>query len=677
MPFHQCYPFDMKLIIAEKPSLGRTIASALGHGRKGNGCIVSDDWTVTWAFGHMYEQAMPDSYLTANVPTTQKGTKVWRLEDLPIIPKQWILNPRADAKQQLAIIAGLLKNATEVTHAGDPDREGQLLIDEILLEMKWNGTTQRVWLQDLTLDGIRKAFKQVRPNSDYRGLYKAAVSRSRCDWLLGMNVTRAFTLCYQKAGGDGVISVGRVQTPTLNLIVERDRQIDNFVPLPFYAIKAQFEHQNGFIVTHWVPSEDDSDPDRRCLKKEVAEQVCAKIKGQTGIIHKASRNKRRESAPLPFSLSTLQTVANARWGYGAQQVLDAAQKLYEEHKLTTYPRSDCGYLASGQHADAKNILKAIGEANPQLVKDADPSRKSKAFNDSKVTAHTGIIPTAKRPDVAKLSPLERNLYGLVARQYVAQFLPDHEYQAVEVEIECCYEKFTGKGKKTLVIGWKDVLSVQKKEAEDLPLVSKGDTAICQSAELIDKKTKPLSRLTEGTLINAMAGIARYVENPKAKSVLRESAGIGTEATRASIIETLKQRHYIQLKGKIILSTEHGRHFIDSVPGRIKDPAVTAWWEQQMSEIAEENADANIFLEKMTDWMCKLVASANPEQFSAAAKANPKKEFGNGNNNGSNNPPTAKMVQLAKSIAKDRKLKLPSGFGKSFDITRKFLDAQLG
>ena len=663
----------MKLIIAEKPSLGKTIADALGGGRKGNGCIHGKDWSITWAFGHMYEQAMPDRYLPTDVPTTKKGTKVWRIEDLPIIPQTWLLNPRADAKQQLNIIIGLLNNATEVTHAGDPDREGQLLIDEILLELGWTGPTQRVWLQDLTQEGVRKAFQKIQPNNLYRGLYEAAVSRSRCDWLLGMNVTRAFTLCYQKAGGEGVISVGRVQTPTLNLIVERDRQIDNFVPLPYYTINAQFNHHNGIITTQWVPAEDDSDPDGRCLKKVVAEHICAKIPEQAGTIRFASRIKKRESAPLPFALSVLQVVANSRWGYGAQQVLDAAQKLYEEHKLTTYPRTDCGYLSSGQHADANKILKAMGEANPQLVKDVDPSRKSKAFNDSKVTAHTGIIPTAKRPDVSKLSEIERNLYGLIARHYVAQFLPDHEYQTVEVEIECYQQKFIGRGRKTIIEGWKSVLPPQKKEAADLPQVNKGDAVVCQSAEVMDKKTKPLSRFTEGTLIKAMAGIARYVENPKAKSVLRESAGIGTEATRASIIETLKQRNYIQLKGKIILSTEHGRHFIDSVPGRIKDPAVTAWWEQQMSEIAEGSADANAFLEKMTGWMCKLVASATPEQFLEAAKANPRKVGGNG----SNSPPTRKMIQLAKSIAEKRNLKLPRGYTKSFQITRDFLDVQLG
>jgi DNA topoisomerase-3 len=196
-----------------------------------------------------------------------------------------------------------LIKATEVTYAGDPDREGQLLVDEILLEMGWNGTTQRVWLQDLTQNGIRKAFKQVRSNTDYQGLYEAAVSRSRCDWLLGMNVTRAFSLCYQKAGGDGVISVGPVQTPTLNLIVERDRQIENFVSLPYYAIKAQFDHQNGGITTQWVPSEDDSDPDGRCLKRTVAEQVCIKVQGKTGTIIKASRNqKTRERTPALFAL---------------------------------------------------------------------------------------------------------------------------------------------------------------------------------------------------------------------------------------------------------------------------------------------------------------------------------------------------------------------------------------
>jgi len=195
----------------------------------------------------MYEQAMPDAYLADEIPTTKKGSKVWRSEDLPIIPDKWILNPRADAQRQLMIIQNLLKNATEVIHAGDPDREGQLLIDEILVEMGWQGLTKRIWLQDLTTDGIKQAFKNIKENSDYRGLYDAAVSRSRCDWLLGMNVTRAFTLAYQKAGGDGVISVGRVQTPTLNLIVERDRVVENFRPLPYYTIKAQFKQKESTI----------------------------------------------------------------------------------------------------------------------------------------------------------------------------------------------------------------------------------------------------------------------------------------------------------------------------------------------------------------------------------------------------------------------------------------------
>lgn len=661
----------MRLIIAEKPSLGRTIADALGGGQKRNGSIHGDTWTITWAFGHMYEQAMPDEYLPDNIPTTSKGAKVWRTEDLPIIPEQWVLNPRPDAKQQLTLITNLLGNTTEVVHAGDPDREGQLLIDEILLELSWSGPTHRVWLQDLTKTGILKAFNQLRPNSELEGLYEAAVTRSRCDWLLGMNVTRAFTLSYQKAGGEGVISVGRVQTPTLNLIVERDRQIEDFVPLPYFTIKAQFEHGNSVIPTQWVPAEDDADPDGRCLKRETADHVCTKVNGEKGTIQSSSRKKKRDAPPLPFSLSALQTMASSRWGYGAQQVLDNAQKLYEEHKLTTYPRTDCGYLTSSQHADAKTILDAIAKVNPKLVQDSDPSRKSKAFNDKKVTAHTGIIPTAKTPDISKLNEVEKNLYGIIARHYVAQFLPDHEYQSVEIAIECAGEKFLGKGKKTLVEGWRTVLPPQKKEPADLPTVKKGESATCSSVEVIDKKTKPLSRFTEGTLIKAMAGIARYVDDPKVKAALKESAGIGTEATRASIIETLKQRNYVQLKGKKIISTEHGRNFIDSIPGRVKDPAVTAWWEQQMGEIADSGADADAFLQKMSGWMCKLVTSTNPEQFREAAKANPRKR-----NPDSDNPPTPKMVQLAKTIADERNLKLPRGYTKSFEVTRDFLDAQL-
>lgn len=260
---------------------------------------------------------------------------------------------------------------------------------------------------------------------------------------------------------------------------------------------------------------------------------------------------------------------------------------------------------------------------------------------------------------------------MIARHYVAQFLPDHEYQSVEMKIECMGERFIGKGRKTLVEGWREVLPPQKKEASDLPAARKGGAVHCKEAEVSDKKTKPLSRFTEGTLIKAMAGIARYVDDPKVKSALKESAGIGTEATRASIIETLKQRNYIHLKGKKILSTEHGRNFIESIPGRVKDPAVTAWWEQQMSEIADEEGDANAFLEKMTRWMSKLVTTSSPEQFREAAKANPRKA-----NAESNNPPTQKMLKLAKEIAEERKLKLPKGYTKSFEITRSFLDQQL-
>ncbi len=332
----------MQLIIAEKPSLGCTIADALGGGQRRDGHIHGSNWVVTWAFGHMYEQAMPDAYLPDSVPVTKKGSKVWRKEDLPIIPQQWILQARPDVKKQLKIISQQLKKATEVVHAGDPDREGQLLIEEILVELNWTGATKRIWLQDLTRDGIKRSFQLMKPNNHYKGLYEAALSRSHCDWLLGMNVTRSFTLAYQEAGGGGVISVGRVQTPTLNLIVERDRLIEDFIPVPYYVVAAVFKHSNGDIPAMWIPKLDACDPkggDRHCLKREIAQAVADKIQQQHGKITSAKRNKRKETAPLPFSLSALQTIASAKWGYSAQQVLDVAQKLYEAHKLITYPRT--------------------------------------------------------------------------------------------------------------------------------------------------------------------------------------------------------------------------------------------------------------------------------------------------------------------------------------------------
>jgi DNA topoisomerase III len=662
----------MQLIIAEKPSLGRTIASALGGGKRGDGCLIGDDnkWIVTWAFGHMYQQAMPDDYLPDSVPKTKKGHKVWRREDLPIIPDQWVMHARSDVKKQLKIIDKLLGDAAEVVNAGDPDREGQLLIDEILIQMKWSGSTKRVWLKDLTNEGIVKSFATLKSNQDYAGLFNAAICRARCDWLLGMNITRAFTLAYQKAGGDGVISVGRVQTPTLNLIVERDLTIENFIPKDYYNINATFKHSKGSVDSAWLPKEDDCDPDGQCLKRETAKSVVEKIKGREGKIKSSIIKKKQEPAPLPFSLSGLQTIASSKWGYGAQQVLDAAQKLYEEHKITTYPRTDVGYLANNQHGDAGKIIDSIRKVNPRLVDDVDLKIKSRAFNDKKVTAHTGIIPTAKIPNVSKLSEVEKNLYGIIVRHYVAQFLVDHQYQSMEIKIECQKEKFVSKGRVTLVEGWKTILPPARKEGVELPPVTKGDSVNCSKAKVVDMKTKPPSRFTEGTLIKAMAGIARFVEDPKVKAALKESAGIGTEATRANIIETLKQRNYIKAKGKTLISTDHGRNFIKSVPGRVKDPTVTAWWEQQMSEIAQDGADPKEFMQKMTGWMVTLLNSVGPENFKEAAAANPRKSSGN-------NPPTKKMMALAKKIAEQRNIKPPRGYTKSFDLTKEFLDHHLG
>jgi DNA topoisomerase-3 len=425
----------MKLVIAEKPSLARAIREA-----------VSKEYTVTNAFGHIYEQAEPDDYLPDDLPRSKKtGKKIWRMEDLPIIPTTWKKHPKPDAKEQIGKIRALLKDATEVVNAGDPDREGQLLIDEILDELKYKGPVKRVWLQSLTPEAIRDAFNKLKSNTEYKPLSDAATARSRADWLVGMNLTRAWTL---KNGG--LISVGRVQTPTLALIVRRDLDIENFKPRDFFDVLATVQHANGTFTAKWKPRSTEGqgfDEEGRLIDKNIAESIAAKAKGQ-GTISAYKAEKKSRSAPLPFSLSALQKAASAKLGLGAQAVLDIAQELYEE-QLTSYPRTDCQYLSEDQQpgvfAAAKNLAEKLGVA-AQVS-----SKKQAAFNDAKVTAHTAIVPTGK--DASSLSGNKAKVYDMIAKSAVALFMPAQDYLAVSAAFSCQNETFVAAGKQVLAAGW--------------------------------------------------------------------------------------------------------------------------------------------------------------------------------------------------------------------------------
>ena len=569
-----------RLIIAEKPSLGRAIASFLGSIKGGDGFIIcKNNYTVTWAFGHLFEQASPDDY----------GYKKWRLEDLPIIPESWKEKPRADAKKQLKIIGELLKKAEVVIHAGDPDREGQAIIDDILRHFKYKGQVKRLWLAALDDDSIKKAFDSIKDNGGYKALYDAAKARSKADWLVGMNGTRYFTL---KSNQAGIKSVGRVQTPTLAMVVERDKKIEHFKPIDYFNIKASFDA--GFDAD-WKPKEK-IDEDGRCIDKSYAESVAKRIKGKTGIIVKYEKQRKKESPPLPHSLSSLQKEASAKYGFSAQKVLDLAQSLYETHKATTYPRSDCRYLPVSQHADAKKILTVCNAEN------VDPSRRHAAFDDKKITAHHAIIPTGIKPKALK--PDEQKLFDLICQSYAQLFMPDHVYDAVKITINIDGETFIATGKAIIEQGWKE----SSKETI-LPALKENDKTVCTDAKVEPKKTQPPKRFTDGTLIEAMANIHNIIEDETAKKTLRENAGIGTEATRAGIIENLVKRGFLERKDKNIISTAKGRELIKSLPEAVKSPVLTAQFETALSDVAMAKIGADKFIKEIEGFVKELVKAA--------------------------------------------------------------------
>ncbi len=565
----------MILVIAEKPSLAKAIRAAVGG-----------EYTVTNLYGHMYEQDEPDDYLPDTVPKNSKGNKIWRMEDLPIVPTEWKLHPKKECKEQIGKIKELLKSATSVVNAGDPDREGQLLVDELIQQLKYKGEVKRVWLKSLTPEAIKTAFQNLKPNSQYIPLRDAALARSHADWLVGLNLTRAWTV-----KSSGLMSVGRVQTPTLSMIVARDLAIENFKASDYFDIVAHMKHAGGEFVAKWKPANTEGagfDEDGRLTDKAVADRV-AGLSGDAHVDTYKSEAKKR-FAPLPFSLSALQKKASAKYGFGAQKVLDLAQELYDE-QYTSYPRTDCQYLGTDQIDALKAVCEGLAVKFGVKVIDI----KHSAFNDTKVTAHTAIVPTNKNAsglvgDVAKL-------YDMIARSTVALFCAPEEYQAVSVSLEMGGEDWTASGKTVTSAGWTALYGGELDEDEEnepaLPVMKVGDAAQGK-VEVKSAKTKPPKRFTEGALIDAMANIHRYIEDPAARAKLKETAGIGTDATRSNVIETLFRRSWIETKGKAIISTASGRSVIAALPADLKDPVTTAQWEDRLSEIAAGKESARAF-----------------------------------------------------------------------------------
>ena len=609
----------MQTYICEKPSQARDISRVLGVKQKSDGCFKSSDTIVTWCFGHLLEMASPDVY--------DDALKRWSFETLPIVPQNWKLEVKKTARKQFNIVRQLLKQSTSVVIATDADREGESIAREILALCKWRGPVTRLWLSALDDSSIRKALANVMPGAKTEPLYYAALGRARADWLVGMNLTRAYTLIGRQQGHEGVLSVGRVQTPTLNLVVQRDATIETFKPIPYFELLADFSVNSGQFTAKWLPPENVADTEGRCTKQQSVLKVAQKITDQQGTIVKADTELKKEAAPLPFDLSSLQQEASKRWGMGAQAVLDTAQALYETHKVLTYPRTDCRYLPESQHAEATQVFSAISQTDSQytpLIKDADSARRSRAWNEKKIAAHHAIIPTAKVIDLDRMNDDERRLFHLVCLRYLAQFYSDHEYFQTIIEVNVSEEKFRATGRTSKTLGWRSILGKEKSNDRDegnqtLPQVNEGMAASVLKTKIESKQTKPPARYTEGMLIAAMKSVGKSIEDIRLKKILRETSGIGTEATRAGIIETLLQRGFIKKQKKHLISTATGRTLIAMLPDAIKNPATTALWEQGLDDIAQGNGDLSAFLDGQTQWLVDLLRQLKQQDISTKNK----------------------------------------------------------
>ncbi len=612
-----------ELYLCEKPSQGRDIAKAVGANQRNDGYLQGKGLLVTWCIGHLLEMIPPDGY--------DSRYKRWSLNDLPILPQNWQLEAKKSTRKQLMVIKRLLKQCHSVVIATDADREGETIAREVLDHLKFQGAIRRLWLSALDPISIQRALSSIRNSQETLPLYHSGLARGRADWLIGMNLTRAYTLL----GKDRQVrSVGRVQTPTLALIAQRDRDIAHFKAESYYEVLAFFEKQdtNGndeFLETKWQfpvstthsqkTSEQKQNLDKHCLDKQQAQDVIDRCRNQYGIVINASTQRKKQAPPLLYNLSGLQQEASRRWGYGAQEVLNIAQALYETHKLTSYPRSDCEYLPLSQFNDVPLILQALCKNETslcELISHANQAQRSRVWNDKKITAHHAIIPTQAASGCGRLNLKERNVYDLIRRRYIAQFFPDYEFDQSIIIVNIGADHFKASGRIPRVRGWKQVLDTSPERTKkitgkvadkELPAVNKGEQLLCDHLKLEDKLTKPPKHFTEGTLIKAMETIGSQVSDKVMKKILRETAGLGTQATRANIIQTLFQRKFIVSEKKLIKATALGFSLVDAVPETIKDPILTAQWEQQLDDIAHNKGqNINGFLHQQISLLKSII-----------------------------------------------------------------------
>ena len=641
-------PATGTLYIAEKPSLGRAIAEGLGIVRRENGFFVCrNGTTVTWCFGHLFEQAEPDAYLPDDIPTTKRGKKMWRLRDLPVIPVEWktLVRKQKGVKGQLSVIGKLIRSSAVIVNAGDPDREGQLLVDEVLEHFRVRKPVKRFWVSAIDPASIKKGLAALKENQGFAGMRDAARARSRADWLLGMNLSRAYTL----TGPGGLIAVGRVQTPTLAMVARRDYAVRHFVPKPYLAITANLAKEAEAFRAKWQPKPGQPGMDEEgklLLDIPLGRALVEKLaKEKTATVLSAETKRKRVFPPKVYSLADIQAEANRLYGFTAEETLAGCQALYEKHKVTSYPRTDSSYLPESQHAEAPSVLAAVAKTFPataRAVEKANPALKSPVFNDKKVTAHPGIVPVAHAVDWSQLSDREQKLYRLIAKRYIAQFFPVHEYDETVVKLAIGDETFTARGRVVVVKGWKALYAKvekaapekrtaksrkgdEKKEEEDedaaqtLPPLQKGDVLDLLSVDGREDQTKPPAYFTEGTLIAAMETIWKSFDDPHLQEKLKEAGGIGTPATRSMIIQELKRKNYLETEGKKLHCTEEGRKVLLTASPKVRSAVLTAQFEAKLQEIERGTTTLSAFVTEYEDFIRSELAEVMAKRGEAQAE----------------------------------------------------------
>ncbi len=609
------------LVIAEKPSVARDLAKVLGKLANRDGYLENDRYLVTWAIGHLVELAPPEEY--------NPQLKAWSLSGLPIIPREFRLIAQKKTGKQFRVVQKLLHHPDvfQVVNACDAGREGELIFYYIYQLSEAKLPVQRLWISSLTQEAIQEGFASLRNGVELVPLREAALCRSESDWLVGINATRGLT---QKCGT--LLSVGRVQTPTLALLVKREEEITNFVPQPYWQVEALFncadEGSNTGYKGIWFKNKQD-----RFADFQAAQAVAAKVGNQKGKVHQVTEKEQKQLPPLLFDLTELQREMNKRFGFSAKQTLQVAQALYEQKKLITYPRTDSRYVSKDMIPTLKKTLVqvAVGEYRPLILPVLQLDKlpiSSRIVNDAKVSDHHAIIPTPKSPDLAKLSKAELQVYNAVVRRFIAVFYPPALLKHTDVVTIVQGETFQTKNKVLLEPGWRAVYGVELEEGEtdNFPKLAVDQQVEVRQVEILAKETQPPKRYTEATLLSAMETAGKLVEDEELKEAMKDS-GIGTPATRAAIIERLIDVGYLVREKKNLIPTDKGKDLIRVIPvAELASPELTGVWEKKMADIQKGQFTREQFMEEIKEFIRRMVDATKAMPFTRVALA-PEKQAG--------------------------------------------------